>query len=53
MSANIKPTGAGISEYKGTSVEDDKKKAMFGAMVKNFSHMAYINTGGKGMQLYP
>jgi len=30
-----------------------KKHPVFDAMVKNFSQYAYINTTGKGLELYP
>lgn len=32
---------------------DSKKHPIFQAMVKNFSQLAYINSGGKGLELYP
>jgi hypothetical protein len=30
-----------------------KKNPIFDALVKNFSQMAYINNGEKGLELYP
>lgn len=30
-----------------------RKHPIFDAMVKNFSQMAYINSSGKGLELYP